>query len=255
MQKRTLIGSLIIFVVLLGVLAVIPFNKKIDSSTTESTSILRAMLEFVGIFNDGGGGEGEGKGDEAIGVPVEKEPAPDWVLDKAEGYIVSYVGQKYFDEHIFLKKSFTNLKVDKMGAKYKILYSYEFKINEDVDETLIDFNLWLDPDGGVVEYEGPQKPYSFTISRKKAIEIAKTQGLPESDTETIEKGGQTYSIEKLTTAKIEFGPKFDIDESYVWHVSTENFQVGKPVAVYIDVDSGDVLGTYVEEEAEVRGQA
>ena len=211
------------------------------------------IIIYISLVSAQGGATVPEKEEVVIEVPMEREPAPDWILDKAKQYIVSYVGEEYFNEHISVKQSWTESTPDKIGAKYRIFYNYKFKIKGDLDETSIEFVLWLDPDGNLAEYRGiryrgPQKPYAFNISGSEAEEIAKEEGLPESITEIIERDGKTYNTTKLTTAKIEFGLNFiGINESYIWYVATENYEVGKPVAVYIDVDSGKVLQIYVED--------
>lgn len=159
-------------------------------------------------------------------------PAPNWILEEARKYIVSYVGEDYFNEHIEIKKSQTNFNVDKIGAKYVIYPDYSFLIKGDNGKTIIGFKMWLDENGKVIKYEGPTKPYQFAISKGKAINIAEGKGLPS--------GG---------FARIEMGSTFGVNESYIWYASTEKFEPGT-MAVYIDVDSGKVLGVHIEEEGE-----
>lgn len=185
--------------------------------------------------------ESEGEGKPAIGVPIEQEPAPDWILNKAKEHIASYVGEKYFNKHIYVKKSWTEPKVDKIGAKYRIYYTYKFKIKGDLNETFIEFILWLDPNGNLVkyreiEYRGPQKPYSFNISKREAEDLAGKQGM-----------------ENIETTEIVFGLLFNsnegrINESYVWYVSSKNPAEGELEVIYIDVDSGEVIGNLTKPE-------
>ena len=189
----------------------------------------------------------------AVQVRYDREPAPEWVLDKAKQHIISYIGEEYFNKHIFVKKSWTEPTVDKIGSKYRIYYDYKFRIKGDLSETSIEFPLFLNPVGNLVEYRdikyrGPQKPYAFNISRNEAIEIAKENGLPISNiTIMIERDGKTYNETKITITRIELGLNFKnlgINESYIWYLETEDYQPGKPEAVYVDVDSGKVLATY-----------
>lgn len=186
--------------------------------------------------------ENEGEGKPAIGVPIELEPAPDLFLNKTKEYMAFYVGEKYFDEHIFVKKSWAEPKVDKIGAKYGIHYTYKFKIKEDLNETSVQFILWLDPNGNLVEYRGieyrgPQKPYSFNISRREAEDIARKQGIGKIATIDVVFGLLFYSNEGV------------INESYIWYVSSENPAEGEPEVIYIGVDSGEVVGILTKPEA------
>ena len=190
-------------------------------------------------------------------------PAPLWVQQRGNQYIISYVGGNYFNEHISLLKSEDLKSVNNFGAQYVLHYKYRIPIKETPNSffpTIKDlvFTLWLDPKGELVEYSnikyrGPQKPYKFLISRSEALQIAKENGLPESTTVTGTKGENVYTIQKPTTADIKFGLDLrvnnePVNESYVWVVATENIQDNKPEAIILDVDTGDVLGISIYEE-------
>lgn len=165
---------------------------------------------------------------------IVRTPAPDWILESSKDYIVSYIGKNYYDKHISIDWKSTNPSIDKVGAKYRIYYNYEFKVKGDFIWTSLKFGMWLDEEGSVIEYEGPTKPYEFAVSKAEAIDIAKREGMSS--------GG---------SAEIRMGSDFGLDESYIIYVSTENLETGKPEVVYVDVDSGEVLGTYIYEEAKI----
>ncbi len=176
-------------------------------------------------------------------IYISKEIKSNWILDKAKEHIVSYVGEDYFNEHISVKRNETKSKIDKIGAKYRIDYIYKFKIKGDADETSIEFPLWLDPDGELLEYRGikyrgPQKPYIFNISREEAEEIAKSEGIKEIESISIVLGLMFN------------GDKGNIGESYVWHVSSKSPIGGELAVVYVDVDSGNIIDVATELEAE-----
>ena len=187
-------------------------------------------------------------------------PAPHNILNKADSYIISYVGKKYFDDYIYMTKSYVapdenkdnveynyySANKNKKYPKYKIDYDYKFRINGDSEDTIVDFDLYLDENGNLVDeentdyrYEGPQRKYSFSISRDEVIAIAKSQG-----------------IESIEEIKIIFGLTFKGDkgkltESYVWHITADNPKIGSPEVVYIDVDTGEGIDVSIKKEERI----
>lgn len=184
-----------------------------------------------------------------------KNPAPNNILNRADNYIISNVGRKYFDDHIYQTKSYVspdenNIEYDyysqnnnRIYPKYKIDYDYKFRIEGESQDTTIDFHLWLDKNGNLVDgegrgykYSGPQKQYSFSISRDEIINIARNEG-----------------VENIEEMKIVLGLNFhgdngNLKESYIWHVTAKSPNVGTPEVVYIDVDTGEVIDTYILKE-------
>ena len=193
----------------------------------------------------------------AITVPYQRDPAPKWVLEKTKGYITFYVDEDYFEEHISLKQSWTEETIDKIVAKYRVVYDYKFKVKDELDETHFQFSLFLDENGDLVSYKGikfrgPQRPYQFKINRSEAIAIAQQAGLPGPYVKTLFeiRPGKAVKKENITrniTADIIFALGFNADnaginESYVWHITAGKIVGGKPEVIYVDVDTGEVVG-------------
>ena len=172
-------------------------------------------------------------------------PAPLWIQGKGKEHIISYVGENYFNFHIVLVRSEGHESPNHFGAQYVLGYRYDIPI-KDTPYTFFPrminryFVLWLDPEGELVEYSGiryrgPQKPYQFKISVQEAKEIARENGM-----------------EPPIESDIKFGLDFQvngkyINESYIWYVITESLTPNKPEVVYIDVDTGNVLGIQIKE--------
>ncbi|OIO81098.1 hypothetical protein AUJ84_01680 [Candidatus Pacearchaeota archaeon CG1_02_32_132] len=160
-------------------------------------------------------------------------------MDDAESYIVSYVSQNYFDEHIELLRSQTNSNIDKSGAKYRVVYNYGFNIKGDYTRIFIEFEMWLDESGNVIGYDGPLKPYNFLISRMEAKRIANDAGMTKVDSQNI-----IFGLGFRTD-------KGEINERYVWYLSSEETVKGEPEVIYLDLDTGDVIGILTKIEGVV----
>jgi hypothetical protein len=165
------------------------------------------------------------------------ESAPKWIIDIGNTHIISYVGEAYFSRNIMLESSRSNKLVDKNGVKYVLSYIHihDLKYNKILHkEVTRSFNIMVDIDGNLVdyrgiEYTGPSQPYEFLISEKKAKSIAIDHGLKNPKV-SLYYGDSGY------------GSDFNIKEgTYVW-VAWSNECVGNDRELFIDVDSGDVIG-------------
>jgi len=94
--------------------------------------------------------------------------------------------------------------------------------------------ITLDDNGDIVRYEGPMKPYYFTISEDRAIELAKDYGLVD-----ITDAGVASSVVGINGYEV------------VWVVSSNDILrygevANEPIykGIYLDVDSGEVVGEY-----------
>ena len=153
--------------------------------------------------------------------------APSEVIEKADQYIISLIGENYFEDKFTLKESFSYPLSEKDRSSYSVIYDY----------LLGKVIVRLDLDKNIVKYQGPTKPYSFSISKEEAIRIAKSNGLQEPITAELVYGGKGYESDTGT-----------ITESYMWNVWSDKHSKGDPEIVYIDIDTGNILGvkTYLE---------
>jgi len=104
-------------------------------------------------------------------------PAPNWVIEKANTHIVSYVGENYFEANVSLKESY-RVSFTFQEDQFKIIYSYRIPLPaEEITTKAKEFITWLDKDGNVFDYTGPRKPYQFSITEEEAIAIAKNNGI------------------------------------------------------------------------------
>lgn len=198
-----------------------------DSITIEGTNI-----------TEPNGGQMNGSGGPGIPVTPNYPPAPQWIVERGKEIIISYVGEEYFNTHILLKSSRTNERIGSRGDLYTLEYIYITPLKSTSDGPLVlnkeMFLLWLDHSGKSVDYfwiqSTPKKPYKFLVSMSEAMDIAKENGMPDPKPPIIE-----------------YGPKFGIEESYVLYVLNEDeFLFNTPIVVYTDVDTGTVLGVYIE---------
>jgi len=196
---------------------------------SQSASSTTAKEEIISSNEDSG--RSEGSGGAATSVRYELGPVPNWILEKGKSYIIFYVGEDYFDKHIFVDKAYF-----KGSWRYEIYYGYRFKVKGDVSNTTHYFTLFFSPGGDFIgKVKGPpEKRYSFNVSRADVIEAALGRDLPSADSV-----GVTYGPSILGTGNVS-------QESYIWSVGVEikNYNRDKPEVVYVDVDSGEVLGIY-----------
>ncbi len=172
---------------------------------------------------------------------VTPEPAPSEIIAKADKYIISIVGQSYFDQYFEPLSSASMAAPDKDGSSYSVTYLYTAP--EKVYRAH-GADVRLNINGDVVSYKGPDKPYQFLITREQVLNIAKNNGMTNPTDAAITYGGNGLQTDK--------GP---IYESYVWVVSSDTAQQGTPYAMAIDVDSGMVLGRLTQGSTRITPQA
>lgn len=150
-----------------------------------------------------------------------ERPAPDFIIQKANEYIIGFVGKDYFNSYFSLNDSYKIVyPVESFGkdlyGKDQYIVGYFYNIpHKDVFRR--DVGVRFDLDGNIAEYTGPKKPYKFLITKDQAIKIAKQNGI-----ENIEDWG----IHAWGNWEV-YGPT----TSEGWDRNT----------VYIDVDTGEVL--------------
>ena len=156
---------------------------------------------------------------------VETEKSPDWIINKAEQYIISLVGKTYYNEHFSLVSSAIT---GKGVTEYLVYYTFDFpeNVQNSLGTGVNTMQVKLDQKGNIVEYRGPTRAYNFLISKEQAITLAQKAGLKQP-----------------TNAEIVFGKDHEIDEGYVWEVWTDVLNKGELEIVYLDVDTGEVIAT------------
>ena len=166
----------------------------------------------------------EYEGEEAKeGIPSNIFVSPE-IIEKANQYVISLVGEEYFKN----KFTLSNLSYH---SKNTIIYDY----------FLGQVTLRLNTEGNVREYQGPTKPYSFNIDKEEAVRIAKSKGLQEPITAQLVYGGLGFDSDAGT-----------ITESYMWDVSSQKYSEGNLWIIYVDIDTGDIIGVKTFVYAPVR---
>jgi len=165
-------------------------------------------------------------------ISAQEAAAPPEIIDKARRYIISEVGEDYFNTHFTFRDSITDYRIER--GPYRVDFHYNISAgNYATTETVM---IYLDSEGNVTETIGVPTERSlmpFKISREDAIRIAKKAGLPEAIT------GYDVAIHY-------YGGEID---AYVWCVGLSfvpesvSYTVGG-AGVAIDANSGKVYGIY-----------
>ncbi len=154
---------------------------------------------------------------ESQAITVRYPPAASWIIDKANNYMISLLGEDYF---------YNNIKFVTSTTQGLNQYAVEYR------HPKIDFiQVRLDVYGNVTSYRGPTKPYSFNLTKEQAIEIAKSYGMMEPIEASLVYGGIGFQTDSG-----------NIYESYMWHLYSKSYRSGRPNIVYIGVDNGEILG-------------
>jgi hypothetical protein len=186
----------------------------------------------------------------AAGKGITHEgPAPDTIIQKANEYVINFVGEEYFNSYISLNDSYRT-KCDPelyeyacREDTYTVVYFYDIPVKNVFNRY---FSVGIDSDGDVSSiYEGPKKAYKFLITKEQAIEIAMQNGI-----ENPVEGYINYAFGPCDTTKplVREGDQERCAgiEEWVWEVyEYGRAGVGRET-VYIDVDTGEVLGKSID---------
>jgi len=175
------------------------------------------------------------------GVPVsgEGKQVPQSIITKANEYIISIVEQSYFNQYFeFIGGSVYSAGKD--GSSYSVLYKYLIPM-EDVAVSAPEIIVRLDMDGDVVSYRGPTKAYNFLKTKEQVLSIARKNGMYNPTGAEIVYGGQGYQSDSGL-----------ITESYMWDVFSDVVEEGTPYVIYIDIDSGNIIGKLAQGSTEIR---
>lgn len=173
--------------------------------------------------------ENRSYGEEENIIPTEPEmgeakegtpagPISPEMVEKANQYIISLIGEEYFKNKFILYKSISD---SSSGSSGVVIYNY----------FLGQVSLRINSNGIIREYIGPTKPYSLNINKEEAIRIAKSRGLQEPIDAQLVYGGIGFSSDNGS-----------ITESYIWDISSSKISKGNLEIVYVDIDTGDVIG-------------
>ena len=218
---------------------------KVNNSIMKTTIILgliflNLVMSSAIIFAQG---ETPAQPSEPIYVPSES--APQWAIIKADEYITSIIGKSYFDQYFQFvgsssrggsqKSPSSEYASGSSGSDVKKLsaYSvfYRYLIPYEHGSRAESIYVHLNSDGNIVSYEGPIKPYKFLITKNEVYVIARNNGMVTPTGAEIVYGGIGFQSDTGT-----------INESYVWDVSSNTAEEGTPYVIYINVDSGEVIG-------------
>ncbi|PIN87275.1 hypothetical protein COV19_00125 [Candidatus Woesearchaeota archaeon CG10_big_fil_rev_8_21_14_0_10_44_13] len=164
-----------------------------------------------------------------------EQPAPQWVIDKANDYIISVLGESYFEEHIKLTKNSTG-----KSRGYFFYYNYTHNVRDEPNgaphQVMHLFQVQANWSGAIVGYNGPREPFQFLISSSEARDIAIQNGMKEPVVE-LDCGIQGYDSDTPIS-----------DGTCIWGVWTyEGVPKGNPDLFFIHVDTGEVLGKRLSE--------
>ncbi|MBI1972910.1 hypothetical protein HYS50_02810 [Candidatus Woesearchaeota archaeon] len=281
---RMIYGMMITLTLLILVSIVIDAKttpEKRDPATQSPANLNPPSAVDAGSSNEesavGGGGVGKGG---VIQVPIEREEAPQKIIDTATAYLQALLGPEllgpdYVKEFIQYKESYLEKvyvdvgiinpslpedlpedgrEADIQGAPVQrdvakseewwiIVYDYNFKAQGQVDPMARIIVVYLDKNGKIVRYEGPERAYTFKLGVDDVKKIAREAGMETPNEAYIRAGWVGW----LADDSLVLG---DEKESILWQVISNNPEVGTPEIVYIHPDTGEVLGIYTRQEME-----
>lgn len=176
---------------------------------------------------------------EAVPVTGGGKQVPQSIITKANEYIISIVGQSYLNQY-FESIGSSAYSVDKDGSSYSVLYKYLIPAVDGAVRAQ-EIIVRLDSKGDIVSYRGPTKPYKFLIDKEQALSIARKNGMYNPTNAEIVWGGQGFQSDSGL-----------ITESYMWNVFSDVAEEGTPYVIYIDVDSGNIIGKLTQGSTEIR---
>lgn len=164
------------------------------------------------------------------------EAVPGYIIDKSSNYIKSYVGNDYFVRRLTLTDNKT-LQSGTGEISYNVFYSYDIPSDYLASPNPKRVSVSLDKDGNIIDYLGPKKPHTFSLTREQVIGIARQNGLKEP---------VIAEIDRVLAGKYIDG--------YVWVVTgaideTTCRKIGGTQeclipGIYVDVDDGSITGTF-----------
>ncbi len=165
------------------------------------------------------------------GEPVELSEVP----EAATAAVNAKLGELFTTEYIEGKLSFAYV-LQYTGPEYEFVYAYDVPFVETGANQSV---IRVSESGVVISYKGPDEPYAFSIDEANAKEIAAQNGMSTVSTAFIVYGKNGLQTDSET-----------ITESYVWKLTNTNASGGTPNVLYLDVDSGIVVGTQMQPSTE-----
>ncbi len=158
--------------------------------------------------------------------------APDSVLQAAKDEIVKHVGLDYYNQYVKQLDSRAG-----KGGSYQVWFEFQIPFKDDIASGAQYIRIFLSGNGVVTAYRGPTKAIIFNVTQDQAIKTAVAEG-----------------ISFPTDAKIMFTDD-DIESDlgktiyhgqYLWKVFANKPKKGEPTAVFIDVETGEIVGVTSE---------
>ena len=201
-------------------------------------------------------------------ILAKENPAPEWVITKANKYLEDKLGKEYINKHISLDVAYTKIN-DEIAVKnygepeqeYVVTYNYNFPyFEEDLRTRGGKFSIRMDEDGKITEDRVPNNKFEFKISEQEAMEIAKKSGIenPEKVVFVFKNVVDIGSAEAQTKSSSKYNYKSnkgrnfiiinDNKGDYIIEVYSKKIPYGNndllAYIAYLDPTSGTYLGTF-----------
>lgn len=201
-------------------------------------------------------------------ILAKENPAPEWVINKANKYLEDKLGEEYIKKYISLDVAYIKIN-DEISVRnfgepeqeYVITYNYNFPyFGEDLRTRGGKFSIIVGEDEKIKEDRVPNSNHEFTISEDKAREIAKKSGIENPDkvaftfkniidVESVEpKSGVSSKFEYKSNKGRNFIIINDNKGDYIIEVHSQKIPYGNndllAYIAYLDPTSGMYLGTF-----------
>lgn len=123
-------------------------------------------------------------------------------------------------------------------------YSVPFS-NEYLDGMALGIRVVVDKDGNIIAYDGPEYPYQFKLSVDDVKKIARDAGMQQVSEMKIIPGWWGFMADNNKLLG-------EGRESIMWQTVSSSAEVGAPEGIYIDVDTGKILGSWTKQKYDPR---
>ena len=122
-------------------------------------------------------------------ILANENPAPEWVIDKANKHLEDKLGKEYVNKHISFDIAYIKIN-DEIAIKnfgepeqeYVVNYNYNFPyFGEDLRTRGGRLSIIVDENGKIQEDRVPNSNHEFEMTEEKAREIAKKSGIENPD--------------------------------------------------------------------------
>lgn len=161
-------------------------------------------------------------------APTTATDAPKEFVDIAEQHIIKQVGLEHFNEYV----DFIDSKEGK-GGTYQIWFSYKIPFKENLGSSAKYIRVFVASNKQITEYKGPKRAYNFTIDVDEALRITIEEGISFPTEAQVILTEKDISVDNGKTIP---------EERYMWKVWTDRPKAGEPTVIYIDFESGEIIG-------------